>query len=323
MQANPVQHHSEQVEAARQRLLEVERALNTVILGKRSVIESLMVALLAEGHILLEDIPGLGKTTLAKAFAHTLDCEFRRIQFTPDLLPSDVIGTSIYSPKDQQFHFQQGPVFTQILMADEINRASPRTQSSLLEAMAERQVSTEGQQRFLPRPFLVIATQNPLEYHGTYPLPEAQLDRFMMSLELGYPDNLSEIEMLYERTRSDRKEWPDPILSPEDLLLLQNQRNQITVHKDLAIYLMKIVQATRNGHHGIQLGVSPRGSLALFQAAQARALLKGREQVVAEDIFLLAGPVLSHRLIVNNQSGLRAPDKSLLIKQVLAEVPTP
>ena len=256
----------------RKRLHRVESHLNQIILGKAEVIEHLLVALLAQGHVLLEDIPGLGKTTLAKAFAQSLHCTFRRVQFTPDLLPSDVLGTSIYNPGDQNFHFQEGPIFTQIFMADEINRASPRTQSSLLEAMAERQISVEGEQRLLATPFLVIATQNPIEYQGTYPLPEAQLDRFLLALTLGYPAPEYELQMLYQQAYQPLAAQDQ--LLPTEVLALQAQVNAVVLHEDLA---------------------------DLFQSAKARALLKGRDFVTPEDIQRLAAPVLSHRLVMQGQ----------------------
>jgi MoxR-like ATPase len=298
----------------RQRLHQVEAHLNQVILGKAEVIEHLLVALLARGHVLLEDIPGLGKTTLAKAFAQSLHCKFRRMQFTPDLLPSDVLGTSIYNPGDQNFHFQEGPIFTQIFMADEINRASPRTQSSLLEAMAEGQVSVEGEQRLLTTPFLVIATQNPIEYQGTYPLPEAQLDRFLLALTLGYPEPEYELQMLYQSAY--RPLAPQDQLLPAEVLALQEQVNAIRLHEDLARYILKIVHATREQADRVKLGASPRATRDLFQSAKARALLKGREFVTPEDIQVLAAPVLSHRLVMQGQ-GLQ---QSLSARQWVTEM---
>ena len=283
----------------RKRLHRVESHLNQIILGKAEVIEHLLVALLAQGHVLLEDIPGLGKTTLAKAFAQSLHCTFRRVQFTPDLLPSDVLGTSIYNPGDQNFHFQEGPIFTQIFMADEINRASPRTQSSLLEAMAERQISVEGEQRLLATPFLVIATQNPIEYQGTYPLPEAQLDRFLLALTLGYPAPEYELQMLYQQAYQPLAAQDQ--LLPTEVLALQAQVNAVVLHEDLARYILKLVHATREQADRIKLGASPRATRDLFQSAKARALLKGRDFVTPEDIQRPAAPVLSHRLVMQGQ----------------------
>lgn len=305
------------------RIREVQQSLNRVILGKPEVIELMLVALLAEGHILLEDIPGIGKTTLAKAFARSLDCVFRRIQFTPDLLPGDVIGTSIYHPSDQSFHFQRGPIFTQILMADEINRASPRTQASLLEAMAECQVTVDGQASRLGPPFMVIATQNPVEYQGTYPLPEAQLDRFMMRLELGYPQPELELDMLYSQLDSHPLADVRPRLTPHDLTHLQQLVHRVHVARDVGVYLLKIVEATRQRPNDIQLGVSPRGSLALFHAARARALIVGRNFVTPEDVRLLAVPILAHRLILRTQLALQARSKVDCMQEIVAGIPVP
>lgn len=305
------------------RLKALQASLNRVIFGKPEVIELMLVALLAEGHILLEDIPGIGKTTLAKAFSRGLDCVFRRIQFTPDLLPSDVIGTSIYHPADQSFHFQRGPIFTQILMADEINRASPRTQASLLEAMAECQVTVDGQATRLGPPFMVIATQNPIEYQGTYPLPEAQLDRFMMRLELGYPHPELELDMLYAQLDSHPLADVVPVLNPHDLAHLQQQVHQVHVARDVGVYLLKIIEATRQRPNEIQLGVSPRGSLALFHAARARALISGRNYVIPEDIRGLAVPILAHRLILRSQLALQGRGKVDLMQEIVQSIPVP
>lgn len=291
-------HDVTSVTESLKRLHGVAEHLNQVILGKPEVVENLLIALLAQGHVLLEDIPGLGKTTLAKAFAQSLQCQFRRVQFTPDLLPSDVLGTSIYNPGDQRFHFQEGPIFTQVFMADEINRASPRTQSSLLEAMAEGQVSVEGEQRLLAAPFLVIATQNPIEYQGTYPLPEAQLDRFLLALELGYPAPEYELEMLYQ---DPVDLTPQVQLLPEEVLALQQQVRRVNCHEDLGRYLLKLVHATRTQADQVKLGASPRATRDLFQAAKARALLKGRDYVIPEDIQVLAAPVWAHRLVMQGQ----------------------
>jgi len=316
------QTQARDAEGLLQRLNLLQAALNQVILGKADVIEKLLIALLAQGHVLLEDVPGIGKTTLAKAFAYSLDCQFRRIQFTPDLLPSDVIGTSIYSPTDERFHFQAGPIFTQILMADEINRASPRTQSSLLEAMAEQQVSIDGQQLNLPPPFMVIATQNPLEYQGTYPLPEAQLDRFMMCLALGYPAAELELQMLVQPSSLQNPNELTPLLSQSELLNLQQRVAQIHVDPDLGLYLMKLITLTRACPE-LELGVSPRGGLALIQAAKARAFLKGRDFILPEDLQILAVPVLAHRVLLSGQAALGGRRKTEILEALLGQVPPP
>lgn len=300
----------------------LREALNRVILGKPVQIDLMLVALLARGHVLLEDIPGIGKTTLAKAFARGTGCHFSRIQFTPDLLPSDVIGASIYNPVDHAFHFKQGPVFTQILMADEINRASPRTQSSLLEVMAEQQVTVDGQRIPLKPPFMVIATQNPVEFQGTYPLPEAQLDRFMLSLSLGYPEPAQELAMLFEYEHAQPLEQLHALLTPVQICQFQAQVQQVSVHRDLGAYLIRLVQATRM-HPAVQLGVSPRGGLALFQAIKARALLEGRNYALPEDLKALAEAVLAHRLILDAKARYQGVSKRDVIVACLEQVPVP
>lgn len=302
------------------RLTQFQDNLNRIILGKASVVERLLIALLAQGHVLLEDVPGTGKTTLAKSFALGLNCDFRRVQFTPDLLPSDVIGASIYSPSEQCFHFQKGPLFTHILMADEINRASPRTQSALLEAMAENQVTIEGTTYPLSQPFLVLATQNPMEYQGTYPLPEAQLDRFMMRLELGYPELEQEFEMLFAQSNDAVR--MEKHLSPEDIQAFQAVLPQVHVSEDLARYILNLVKASRE-HPDIQLGISPRGSLALFQSLRVRALLQERLYVIPEDLHFLAESVLAHRLMLNAQVGLEGSHKTHYIRELLQAIPAP
>ena len=304
----------------------VLQVLNQVIHGKSEITELMLVALLAQGHVLLEDIPGIGKTTLAKAFARSIQCQFHRIQFTPDLMPSDVIGTMIYHPSDQGFHFQEGPVFTQILMADEINRASPRTQSSLLEAMAEAQVTVDGQSRSLGPPFMVLATQNPSDYQGTYPLPEAQLDRFMMRLEIGYPNPQQELEMLFSQLDHHPLDDIQAVLGVQELLSLQQAVLKVNVHQDIAVYLLKIIEQSRSATKDVLLGISPRGSLALFQAARARALLKGRNYVIPEDIHALSVPVLAHRLILRARSSTslnQSKHKIEIMRELLQSIPVP
>jgi MoxR-like ATPase len=296
--------------------------LSQVILGKAAQIDLLIIALLSQGHVLLEDIPGIGKTTLAKAFARLSGCQFSRIQFTPDLLPSDVLGTALYNPGENRFIFREGPVFTQMLMADEINRASPRTQSSLLEAMAEGQVTIDGELRPLPPPFMVIATQNPVEHHGTYPLPEAQLDRFAMCLQLGYPEPTQELEMLFNQQHSTPVADLPAVLSSEEVYRLQQATGKVTVSDAVGRYLIQLVTATRQ-HPDIQLGISPRGALTLFQAAKARALLEGRTFVLPDDIKVLAQPVLAHRLQLQLQARYSGRRKPELIQELLQQLPVP
>jgi MoxR-like ATPase len=303
-------------------LLALRTALNRVILGKPEQVDLMLVALFGCGHVLLEDIPGIGKTTLAKAFALATGCQFRRIQFTPDLLPSDVIGASIYNPVDHAFHFKSGPVFTQILMADEINRASPRTQSSLLEVMAEQQVTVDGQGYTLESPFMVIATQNPVEYQGTYPLPEAQLDRFMLCLRMGYPGAEQELAMLYDHEHSHPLKHLEPVLDPTEICEIQKAVQAVSVHKDIGIYIIKLIEATRK-HAAIQLGASPRAGLSLFQAVKAYALLAGRNYVLPEDVKKLAPSVLAHRLLLDAKARYQGIGKADVVAECLDQVAVP
>jgi MoxR-like ATPase len=267
-----------------------------VLLGKPEVIRLATVALLAEGHLLLEDVPGVGKTLLAKAMARSLACTFHRIQFTPDLLPSDLLGTSIFHQPTGQFVFQPGPVFSQVVLADEINRATPRTQSALLEAMSERQVSLDGQTRPLGPPFFVIATQNPYEFEGTYPLPESQLDRFLLRTQIGYPDRGAERELLTQHRAGEPVDHLQPVLQAQDVLTLQAQVRDVQIAPPLADYILDVVEATRR-HPDIALGASTRAVLSLYRAAQALALMEGRDYAVPDDIKRLAVPVLAHRIL--------------------------
>lgn len=309
-------------EAPREALAAVRAELRKVILGKDDVLELLLVALLADAHVLMEDVPGVGKTTLAKALARTFAGTFKRLQFTPDLLPTDVLGSSVYDPRDGSFTFKPGPVFANVLLADEINRASPRTQSSLLEAMSERQASIEGVTRPLPRPFLVLATQNPIELHGTYPLPEAQLDRFGLRVELGYPARAHEIEMLYAQTDHHPVDDVRPVLDEASLLSLQLAARSVRVDRKVGAYVVDLAEATR-AHAAVKLGASPRASLSLFAAARARAYLDGREYVVPEDVKAVAAPVLAHRLTLDPKSrygGLRKED---VVRELLGTVGVP
>jgi len=300
----------------------IQHNVAQVIIGKAEVTETLLVALLTEGHVLLEDVPGIGKTTLAKALARSLDCSFARIQFTPDLLPSDVTGINYYNQKRQEFEFRPGPVLSQVLLADEINRATPRTQSSLLEAMQERQVTVDGQTYPLPRPFLVMATQNPIELEGTFPLPEAQVDRFLMQVRLGYPGEAEEEEILLRYQRDDPMLALRPVASIAELLELQRQVREIHVSADVRHYIVRVVRATRE-HQSVDLGVSPRGSLALFKASQALAALRGRAYVIPSDVQHLCPPILIHRVHVSPQVRLRGRTPAQVVAEITEAVPVP
>jgi MoxR-like ATPase len=296
--------------------------IQTVIIGKNDVIDLALVALLCEGHVLLEDVPGIGKTTLAKAIARSLDCSFKRIQFTPDLLPSDVTGISYYNQKQQVFEFRAGPIFSQVVLADEINRATPRTQSALLEAMQERQVTVDGQTMPLARPFLVLATQNPIELEGTFPLPEAQVDRFMLRISLGYPGVEEEHQILARFERNDPFEKLAPVVNAEELLSMQQQVRTVRVERSVAEYIVNVCRATREAP-GIQLGVSPRGTLALYHAAQAFASIRGRDFVLPDDVKTLAPYALAHRIVVDSQSRLRGRKPEDILRDVLERTPVP
>jgi MoxR-like ATPase len=296
--------------------------VNRVIVGKEAVVERLLVALLSEGHVLIEDVPGVGKTTLARALAQSIGGEFRRIQFTPDLLPTDIGGISFFDQKLGDFRFRPGPVFANVVLADEINRATPRTQSALLEAMEERTVTVEGETLPLPRPFLVLATENPIELEGTFPLPEAQLDRFLLRLAVGYPSHDDE-DAILERFRTGTP-LADlrPVAQPAELLAAAGAVREVFVRPDLRHYLTAIARATRE-HAAVALGASPRGSLALFRACQALAALRGRSAVLPDDVKELAGPVLSHRLILAPEAQLRGRDVAAIVAEVLAATPVP
>jgi MoxR-like ATPase len=298
---------------------EVERA----VVGRRAGLELVLTGILAGGHILLEDLPGLGKTLIARSFARVLGLDFARIQFTPDLLPSDVVGAPLYDQRRAEMVFRPGPVFTQLLLADEINRTPPKTQSALLEAMGEGQVSADGETRPLPQPFVVLATDNPIEYEGTYELPEAQLDRFLMRLRLGYLQPGDEVSML--RRRLDRRtEWPSlsPVTGAAELLAMRASLEQVEVSPDLLEYVVAIVTATRN-HPQIQVGASPRGGLALVQLARAQAVLHQRDYVIPDDIKQIAVPALAHRITLRPELWVRQVSADSVVTSLLASVPTP
>jgi len=293
-----------------------------VIIGKRQVIELALVAVLCEGHILIEDVPGTGKTTLAKALARSLGCSFQRIQFTPDLLPSDVIGVYFFNQKAQEFEFRPGPIMAQVVLADEINRATPRTQAALLEAMQECQVSVDLDTKPLPRPFLVLATQNPIELEGTFPLPEAQVDRFLMKIRLGYPDEDDENGILLRYEREDPLGVLQPVLDPATLLELQYSVRSVQVEESVRQYVVRVTRATRE-HPAVELGVSPRGTLALYRTSQALAALRGREYVIPDDIKYLSPSVLTHRIIIQPQTRLRGRTAEQVIAEIVDAVPVP
>ncbi len=270
--------------------------IQKVFLGKPETVKEVVVALLAGGHVLIEDVPGVGKTVLAKTLAKSLDSTFQRIQFTPDLLPSDILGVSILNSANDQFVFKRGPIFANIVLADEINRTTPRTQSSLLEAMNDSQISVDGITHKLPKPFMVIATQNPIEYEGTYPLPESQLDRFLMRLRIGYPDAESEKDILYSQKMAHPLDSLEAAISSTDVLIIQQAVRSITLDEVVSKYILEIAGRTRQSQH-LEVGVSPRGSLAIFRAAQSLAYVDGRDYVIPDDVKTLAGPVLAHRVI--------------------------
>ena len=291
-----------------------------VIFGKHHEVELALVALVCRGHILVEDVPGTGKTMLAKAIARSLGCSFKRIQFTPDRLPSDVTGVSIFNQRNNQFEFRPGPVMTQIVLADEINRATPKTQSALLEAMEEHQVTVDGVTYQLPDPFLVMATQNPIEYEGTFPLPEAQLDRFFIRLQLGYPKEREEIAILDAQRVIHPLETIEQVMGAEELLKAMSAVKDVHIAEQVKTYVVGVVNATRS-HPDVYLGASPRGSLALARASQAYALIQGRDFVLPDDVKALAGPTLSHRLILQPQARLKDLAATTVIAEVLASVP--
>lgn len=298
----------------------ITQNISQVIIGKRAAIRLLLVAMLSEGHVLLEDVPGVGKTILARSMAISLGGSFSRIQFTPDLLPSDVTGVSVYDPGSSQFVFRPGPIMAQVVLADEINRATPRTQSSLLECMGEGQVTVDNKTHLLPKPFFVLATQNPIEFEGTFPLPEAQLDRFFMKLHLGYPDLNEENEILLRQRLGHPIESISPCTTPEEFIELQQIVREVYVEASVREYIVRLVHATRT-HADVALGASPRASLALFRGGQANAALDGRDYVVPDDVKALAVPVVSHRLMLRPESQLRGMTAEGLVQDLLETVP--
>ena len=307
------------------RLKGLQAAIESVVRGKTETVKLAIVALLANGHVLIEDVPGVGKTTLAHSLALALDASFQRIQFTSDLLPSDVLGRSVFNQRNATFEWQPGAIFSNVVLADEINRATPKTQSALLEAMAEGQVTTEGVTRLLPAPFLVLATQNPVEHHGTYPLPESQLDRFMLRLTMGYPSFADEKRILHDRSTADPLDEVRPVIAIGDILELQKQVTEIRVEESLINYLMEIVTATRRSDK-LELGVSPRGSLALFRAAQALAFIEGRGFCQPDDIKRLVVPCFAHRVVVNSRvAAFNSSQQTAenVLREILEQTPVP
>ncbi len=310
---------------AAERVELLQSAIERVIRGKPEAVRLAIVTLLAGGHLLIEDVPGVGKTTLAHALARALDCAFQRIQFTSDLLPSDVIGLSIYNQQESQFEWKPGPIFANVILADEINRTTPKTQSALLEAMAERHVTVEGTTHDLPTPFIVLATQNPIEHHGTYPLPESQLDRFMLRLRIGYPGAADERQILRDREHAEPLDQMQPVMSAADVLELQSAVSEVKVDDAIVDYLMRIVAATRASEM-LDLGVSPRGTLALFRAAQALALTEERSYCLPDDIKRLVIPVFAHRLTVSSRYSSamrRSAEAEAVLREIMKTISVP
>jgi MoxR-like ATPase len=303
----------------------LQQAIETVVKGKPEAVKLALVCLLAEGHLLIEDVPGVGKTTLAHSLARVFDCTFRRIQFTSDLLPSDILGVSVFSQTGQNFDFRRGPVFANVVLADEINRTTPKTQSALLEAMSEGSVSVDSKTYPLPRPFMVVATQNPIEHHGTYPLPESQLDRFLLRIKMGYPENGAEKDILRRRNRTPDMELIQPVMRSEEVLEMQSLVAAVRVDESLLDYIMAIVEATRRSEF-LMIGASPRGSLSLRRAAQAIAYFEGREYCIPDDIKRLVLPVLAHRVVVSSKYSSpykRSEEAEAILAEILQSVEIP
>ena len=300
------------------------KEVGKAIVGKENVLKMLLATILADGHVLIEDLPGLAKTLMAKSFASALGLEFKRVQFTPDLLPSDILGVSVFNQKTLEFEFRRGPVFTNILLADEINRSPPKTQSALLEAMQERQVTVEGNTYELPRPFVVIATQNPIEQEGTYPLPEAQLDRFLVRLRVGYPTREQEKEILRRRIERKREDVEiNPVVSAEEVTEMQRAIENVYVSEPVLDYIVDIVIATRNDRRSLDVGASPRGSLALLKLSRAYAAINGRDYVIPDDVKAVAVPALSHRLILKRELWYTRVSHESVMEKILEKVPVP
>ncbi len=294
------------------------------IVGKEGVLKMILTTILADGHVLIEDLPGLAKTLMAKSFAGALGLDFRRVQFTPDLLPSDILGVSVFNQKTLEFEFRRGPVFTNVLLADEINRSPPKTQSALLEAMQERQVTVEGHTHELPRPFIVIATQNPIEQEGTYPLPEAQLDRFLVRLRVGYPSREEEKEILRRRMERKREEVEiKPVVRAGDVTEMQRAIEDVYVSDPILDYIVDLVNATRNDRRNLEIGASPRGSLALLKLSRAYAAIEGRDYVIPDDVKSVAIPALSHRLILKRELWYTRVSQESVMAKILEKVPVP
>ncbi len=300
----------------------IEESVSKAIVGKRDTIEKLLVALLSGGHVLIEDVPGVGKTTLVHAVARSIGCSFKRIQFTPDLLPSDITGVTVYNMKQGEFEFKQGPITSNIVLADEINRSSPKTQSSLLEAMQERQITVDGNTYKLPEPFMVLATQNPIEYEGTFPLPEAQIDRFAMKISMGYPSYSEEKSILNKYKGDNPLEEMESVISVEELRKVQKSVEQVHVDETIQDYIVQIVQGTR-GHKDVYLGCSPRGTLALFNNCRALAFIRGREYVIPDDVKELVQCTLAHRIILKSEVRIQGKDQATVLAEILRSIRVP